>query len=66
MMKPQFLGFLLIITLFCSALLGVFPSVIVKAEVMPDFFVGIDLAYGNLVRLSNGLTKSVLILTFLF
>ncbi len=52
-MKTRFLGFSLFIILFCSFLLGVFPSASVKAETIPDVFVGIDLAYGNLDQIKQ-------------
>jgi hypothetical protein len=53
MMKTRFLGFLLLIILFCSAQLGVLPSTSVKAENTPDVFVGIDLAYGNIDQIKQ-------------
>src|SRR5665647_738893 len=53
MMKTRFVGFLLLITIFCSALLGVFPSASVEAENTPDVFVGIDLAYGNVDQIKQ-------------
>ena len=46
-MKTRLYGFLLLLTLVCSVLLGVFPSVNVQAENAPDVFVGIDIAYGG-------------------
>jgi hypothetical protein len=46
-MKIHFYGFLFLVTLVCSALLGVLPSANVQAEITPDVFVGIDLAYGG-------------------
>ena len=46
-MKTRLFGLFLLITLVCSALLGVFPSVSVQAENTPDVFVGIDIAYGG-------------------
>lgn len=52
-MKTRFLGFFFVITLFCSALLGVFPFASVKADNTPDVFVGIDLAYGNVDQIKK-------------
>src|SRR5665811_1198850 len=52
-MKTRFCGFLLLITLVCSALLGVFPSASVQAENAPDVFVGINLAYGGLDQIKQ-------------
>ena len=46
-MKIHFYGFLFLVTLVCSALLSVLPSANIQAEITPDVFVGIDLAYGS-------------------
>jgi hypothetical protein len=53
LMQTRLHGFLLLLTLVCSALLGVIPSASVKAENTPDVFVGIDLAYGDVDEVKN-------------
>jgi hypothetical protein len=47
LMKTRLYGLFLLLTLVCSVLIGVFPSVIVQAGDAPDVFVGIDMAYGG-------------------
>jgi hypothetical protein len=46
-MKMRIIGFLLLLTLISSVLIGIFPSFGVYAEWSPDFFVGVDIAYGG-------------------
>jgi hypothetical protein len=52
-MKTRLFGFLLLLTLVGSVLLGVFPSISVQAENTPDVFVGIDMAYGGVDQIKH-------------
>jgi hypothetical protein len=47
LMKTRLFGLFLLLTLVCSAQLGILPYVSVQAENVPDVFVGIDIAYGG-------------------
>lgn len=46
-MQSRLYGFLLFLMLIGSVLSSVLPSIVVSAEDMPDFFVGVDIAYGD-------------------
>jgi hypothetical protein len=46
-MKMRIHGFLLLLTLITSVFIGIFPALGVHAEGTPDFFVGVDIAYGD-------------------
>jgi hypothetical protein len=56
-MKTRLYGFLLLLTLSCSTLLGVFPSITVQAENAPDVFVGVDIAYGGVNEIKQWVDK---------
>ena len=47
LMQFRIWGFFLLLGLVGSVLSGAFPSIGVRAEKMPDVFVGVDIAYGN-------------------
>jgi len=46
-MKYRLFGLLLLLTLIISALSSVFPSQSVNTKKLPDVFVGVDIAYGD-------------------
>jgi len=47
-MQSRLFGLFFLLTLVISALSGVFPSEGVKVESIPDVFVGVDIAYGDI------------------
>jgi hypothetical protein len=52
-MKTRLYGFIFLIVLVCSILLGVLPSTSGQTENTPDVFVGIDLAFGDLDQIKQ-------------
>jgi len=52
-MKIRLIGFFLFLTLICSALLGSLSYNFVKSQNVPDVFVGIDLAFGDVEQVKQ-------------
>jgi hypothetical protein len=52
-MKTKLYGFFLLLTLISAAFLGLFYTSCVHAESTPDFFVGIDVAYGDVNQIKQ-------------